>query len=123
MMADSRTVRHPRDLRVQIHYHGRRFLAAHGRSLSRQGMYLDVRNLTLPVGTRIDLELEHRGRARRLEAVVIHRSPAGVGVRFVEEQPDLDTEPAAADAAETDPLMPPPRLAPAGGAALARPHD
>ena len=116
MMAEERNDRHAPDTRVQIHYHGRHFYAARGRSLSRQGMYLDVRNLTLPVGTEVELELEHLGRPRRIEALVIQRGPAGVGVRFTEEQPDLDlgveTAPAGldSDSAELDPLMPPPRL-------------
>lgn len=111
MMAEDR-IDSP-DTRVQIHYHGRHFYAARGRSLSRAGMYLDVRNLTLPVGTEVELELEHLGRPRRIEALVIHRSPAGVGVRFTEEQPDLDagveTAPPDSESAEVDPLMPPPR--------------
>lgn len=111
------------DIGVQIHYHGRHFYAARGRRLSRQGMYLDVRNLTLPVGTEVELELEYLGRPRRIEALVIHRSPSGVGVRFVEEQPDLDAGVAGADldSTEADLMMPPPRLA--GIAAMAPAHD
>ncbi len=112
MMAEDRT--DSPDTRVQIHYHGRHFYAARGRSLSRAGMFLDVRNLTLPVGTEVELELEHLGRLRRIEALVIQRGPAGVGVRFTEEQPDLDagveTAPPDSESTEVDPLMPPPQL-------------
>jgi len=90
MMAEHRySAKHPIDIKVQILYHGRRFFAARGRSLTNQGMYLDVRNLTLPVGTQVELEMECLGRQWRLEAVVVHRSPAGVGVKFREAQPEL----------------------------------
>jgi hypothetical protein len=127
MTTEGRTLGHPHDvgrdtgnaIGVQIHYHGRHFYAARGRRLSRQGMYLDVRNLTLPVGTEVELELEYLGHSRRIEALVIHRSPTRVGVRFIEEQPDLDSgiEAADSDSTEADSLMPPLRLA--GVAAIA----
>ncbi len=90
MMAERHhTARHPIDIKVQILYHGLRSFTARGRSLSNQGMYLDVRNVTLPVGTQVELEMECLGKPWRLGAVVVHRSPAGVGVKFHEAQPTL----------------------------------
>ncbi|AUB80332.1 PilZ domain-containing protein [Candidatus Thiodictyon syntrophicum] len=131
MMAERHDpVRHPIDIEVQILYHGRRFFTARGRSLSTQGMYLNVRNLTLPVGTRVELEMECVGKPWRLEAAVVHRSPAGVGVKFREVQPELDLGlDRALDAMLTqlEPLMSPPptlgRAAAATAPALARLHD
>ena len=129
MMAERHhPARHPIDIKVQILYHGRRFFTARGRSLSTQGMYLDVRNLTLPVGTRVELEMECLGKPWRLEAAVVHRSPAGVGVKFREAQPELGLglDPALdAVLKQLEPLMSPPPTQgrAATGPALARSHD
>jgi hypothetical protein len=107
MMAERRySARHPIDLKVQILYHGRRFLGAQGRNLSNQGMYLEVRNVTLPTGTLIELELECLGREWLLEAVVTHRCRAGVGVgvMFREPQPVIYQ-----GLTHQGPVMPPPQ--------------
>jgi len=81
--------RQPADIRVQIRYRRRRFLGARGRDLSVQGMYLEVRNLTLPAGTRIELEFEALGRPWLIPAVVVHCNGSGIGVMFQEPQPGL----------------------------------
>ncbi len=105
MTAERRySARHPIDLKVQILYHGRRFLGAQGRNLSNQGMYLEVRNVTLPTGTLIELELECLGREWLVEAVVAHRCRTGVGVMFREPQPDLYQ-----GLTHQIPVMPPPQ--------------
>jgi hypothetical protein len=80
------------ELRVQIRYRRRRFLSALARDISPEGMYLAVRNLTLPSGTLIELELECSGEARIVPAVVVHHSGAGVGVMFRDPQPELFRE-------------------------------
>jgi len=105
MMAERRySARHPIDLKVQILYRGRRFLGAQGRNLSNQGMYLEVRNVTLPTGTLIELELECLGREWLLEAVVTHRCRSGVGVMFREPQPKIYQ-----GLTHQVPVMPPPQ--------------
>jgi hypothetical protein len=81
--------RFPVDFRVQIRYRKRRFLCARARDLSTDGLYLEVRNLTLPSGTLIELELDHRGKYRLIPAVVIHHSGPGVGIMFRDPQPEL----------------------------------
>lgn len=81
--------RHPIDIKVQIQFHGRRFFSARGRSLSDREMDLDVRHVTLPVGTRVELAMDCQGTNRQLGAVVVHHSPVGVRVRFLEAQPEL----------------------------------
>ncbi len=81
--------RHPADVPVQIRYRRRRFIGAQGRNLSIEGMYLEVRNLTLPCGTLVDLELESSGRSWLIPAIVVHRDGSGVGVMFCDPQPAL----------------------------------
>jgi hypothetical protein len=74
---------------VQIGYRKRRFYGAQARNLSVQGMYLTVRNVTLPVGTPVELEMECLGKEWLVEAVVVHGTRSGVGVMFREPQPEL----------------------------------
>ncbi len=104
MKAERRySARYPIDIKVQILYHGRRFFAAQGRNLSHLGIYLDVRNVTLPTGTQVELEMECLGKEWLLEAVVVHRNRLGVGVMFREPQPEL-----CQGLTRRDPMMPPP---------------
>ncbi len=83
--------RHPLSLPVQVLYGKRRFCSARVRSLSVQGMSLTLRNLTLPPGTLVELELELDGPGRDwlVEAVVVHSAGAEVGVLFREPQLEL----------------------------------
>jgi hypothetical protein len=83
------SARHPIDLKVQVLYHGRRFLGAQGLNLSNQGMYLGVNHVTLPVGTLVELEMECLGQEWLVEAAVVHHDQRGVGVKFSEPQPAL----------------------------------
>lgn len=90
MTAERRySARLPIDLEVQIRYRGRRFLLARGRNLSLQGIAVAVQNLTLPIGTVVELELDSPGREWLVEAVVAHRDRQGVGLTFREPQPEL----------------------------------
>lgn len=81
--------RHPIDLHVSIRYRKRRFICARACNLSDQGMFLEVRNLTLPTGVLIELELECLGTAWLIPAIVIHRRGSGIGVMFRDPQPVL----------------------------------
>lgn len=81
--------RHPVELEVHILYRRRRFYCAKGRKLSDQGMYLEVRNLTLPAGTMIELEFRALGRDWLIPAIVAHHSARGIGVMFREVQEQL----------------------------------
>lgn len=81
--------RHPLSLPVQVLYGRRRFCSARARTLSLQGMSLTLRNLTLPPGTLVELELDGLGRGWLVEAVVVHSAGAEVGVMFREPQPEL----------------------------------
>lgn len=83
------SARHPFVRPVQIRYGKRRFLGAQASNLSLRGMYLTVCNLTLPHGTPVGLELTCMGREWSIEAVVIHRDHAGVGLMFRQPQPAL----------------------------------
>lgn len=96
------STRHPLDLQVYIRYRKRRFSCAHGSNLSDQGMFLDVRNLTLPTGTLIELELDCLGKKWLIPAIVIHHKESGrqgsgrqaiqasgIGVMFRSAQPEL----------------------------------
>ena len=80
---------HPIELQVHIHYGKRRFFCARGRDVSQRGMSLEVRNLTLPTGTRVDLEFHGLDQDGRVEATVVHRDCAGIQVLFAEPQPEL----------------------------------
>ncbi len=77
------------ELQVHIHYRKRRFYSAKGRNLSEQGMFLEVRNLTLPTGTMIELELTGVGGDSLIAAVVTHQSGSGIGVMFRDPQPEI----------------------------------
>jgi hypothetical protein len=81
--------RHPLSLPVQVLYGRRRFCSARVRSLSVQGMSLTLRNLTLPLGTLVELELGGLGRDWLVEAVVVHSAGSEAGVMFREPQPAL----------------------------------
>ncbi|AFL72720.1 PilZ domain-containing protein [Thiocystis violascens DSM 198] len=80
---------HPIELQVHIHYGKRRFFCARGRDLSQRGMYLEVRNLTLPTGTQVNLEFHGFDQDGRIEATVVHRDSAGIQVLFATPQPEL----------------------------------
>jgi hypothetical protein len=97
------SARHPVDFEVRIRFRRRRFLSARARDLSAEGLYLDVRNLTLPCGILIELELSHRGRDWLIPAVVIHASGSGIGLMFRNLQPELFR-----DSVKLRPLAPPP---------------
>lgn len=79
-------------LTVQIRYRKRRFLDAIGTRLSAHGISLEVRSLTLPVGTQLDLEIRTPGIDWLVPATVIKQRPAGIDVRFRDPQPLLARE-------------------------------
>jgi hypothetical protein len=83
------SARHPIDLQVYIRYRKRRFIGARACNLSNQGMFLEVRNLTLPHGTLIELELDCLGKDWLIPSIVVHRRGSGIGIMFQEPQPDL----------------------------------
>lgn len=90
MMNERRlSARHPLTLPVQILYGKRRFSRAQALNLSAQGMYLEVSNVILPPGTLLGLEMTCLGTDWHLDAVVVHRDNAGVGVMFREPQPAI----------------------------------
>ena len=82
-------VRHCAELRVYIRYRRRRFSCATGTEVSDQGMFLQVRNLTMPTGTLVELELPALGSDWLIPAIVIHKAPAGIGVMFRDARPEL----------------------------------
>ncbi|NEX20994.1 PilZ domain-containing protein [Thiorhodococcus mannitoliphagus] len=83
------SARYPIKLAVYIRYRKRRFFCATGANLSSQGMFLEVRNVMLPTGTMVELELRALGRDWLIPAVVAHRDAAGIGVMFRELQSEL----------------------------------
>jgi len=74
---------------VNIRYRKRRFYCARAHNLSADGMYLDVRSVTLPTGTLVELELHTQGLEWLVPAVVVHHHGGGVGVMFREPQTHL----------------------------------
>ncbi|EGV20387.1 PilZ domain-containing protein [Thiocapsa marina] len=103
--------RHPIDLPVSIRYRKRRFICAHACNMSNQGMFLEVRNLTLPTGILVELELECLGKDWLIPALVVHHRGSGIGVMF------RDPQPALYQALTRDPArqLPPPQAIGASG--------
>ena len=60
--------------------------------------------MTLPEGTPVELEIDTVGRQWLVQAVVTHGDPFGIGVRFIEHQPQLVAD---LSQAETLPMSPP----------------
>ncbi len=103
MSAERRySARHPIDQPVYIRYRKRRFSCALASNLSNQGMFLEVRNLTLPTGTPIELEFDCLGTQWLIPAIVVHHNESGgpgsgrqasrgsgIGVMFRDAQPAL----------------------------------
>jgi hypothetical protein len=81
--------RHPVDIRVHIRYRNRRFYSGRARNLSSDGMYLEVRSVTLPTGTLVELELDSGETDRLIPALVVHRDRRGIGVMFRDPQTEL----------------------------------
>jgi len=81
--------RHPVGFPVQIRYGKRRLHSAYGRDLTVDGLYLQLRAVTLPEGTPVELEIDAMGRRWLVQAVVIQGDPCGIGVSFVDPQPQL----------------------------------
>jgi len=91
MRSDRATITQRRviDLPVFIRYGKRRFRGARACMLSAEGIELRVQALTLPLGTQVELELNHAGASWRLPAQVSHRASHGVGLSFQDPQPQL----------------------------------
>ncbi len=53
-------------------------------------MCLDVRAVTIPAGTLIELEFEYLGKEWLIPAVVVHHDASEVRVMFRDPQPELD---------------------------------
>jgi len=88
--------RHPVDFEVEIRYRRRRFPSGRALNLSQEGIFLETRNLTLPRGTMLDLEIRRWGREWLIPAIVVHGNSRGVGLMFREVQAELfDLEVAA----------------------------
>jgi hypothetical protein len=74
---------------VGIRYRGHRALPARAVNLSAEGMYLSTQRLRIPKGTLVHLEFRTLEREWDIDSLVIHAGPDGLGVMFVEPQPDL----------------------------------
>jgi hypothetical protein len=110
------TARYRAGFQVHIRYGRRRLHSAFGRDPSVDGLYLELRAVTLPEGTPVDLEIEALGRHWLIPSVVTHRDQDGIGVSFIEPQPGL-----VAELAQAEPQpMPPPQYTPARTALLQR---
>jgi hypothetical protein len=90
--------RHPSSFPVQIRYGKRRLHGADGCDPSSEGLYLRVRAVTLPEGTPVELEIDAPGRQWLVPAVVTHCDDSGIGVSFLEPQPQLLSDLAGANA-------------------------
>lgn len=84
-----RSARHPVDFEVTMRYRQRRFPIARACDLSSNGIYVRTANLTLPVGTLVEIELERWGREWLIPTVVVHGDVQGVGLMFRTPQPEF----------------------------------
>jgi len=84
-----RSASHQVELEVVLRYRQRRFPVARARDLSPEGIFVRTTNLTLPVGTLVDLELDRWGRRWLIPAVVIDGDRRGVELMFRTPQPEL----------------------------------
>lgn len=89
--------RHPAGFAVQIRYGRRRLHSAYGRDLTIHGLYLELRAMTLPEGTPVELEIDALGHPWLVQAVVTQGDRCGIAVSFIEPQPQLAAELAGAD--------------------------
>jgi PilZ domain len=108
----SYNARYPAGFSVQIRYGRRRLHGAYGRDLTIHGLYLELRAMTLPEGTPVELEIDALGHPWLVQAVVTHGDRCGIGVRFIEPQPQLVAELAGADLIPMSPRPPTPSRAP-----------
>ena len=80
---------------VSVHRQGRPIALCTSQNASLEGMFLelDADALDLQVGASIEVAFELRGREPgkrwRSNAVVMHRSPRGVGLMFATFQPEV----------------------------------
>jgi hypothetical protein len=89
--------RQPVGFAVQIRYGKRRLPSACGRDLTEHGVHLELRAVTLPEGTPVELEIDALGRRWLVQAVVTHGDRSGIGVSFLEPQPQLVADLAQAE--------------------------
>jgi hypothetical protein len=109
--------RHQAGFQVHIRFGRRRLHSARGRNPSSEGLYLEVRAVTLPEGTQVELEIRARDHQWLVPAVVTLRDPDGIGVSFLDPQPAL-----VAELNQSDPQTPPAvTAAPFRGPLLQRP--
>jgi hypothetical protein len=108
--------RHQAGFQVHIRYGRRRLHSACGRNPSHDGLYLEVRSVTLPEGTPVELEIKAKGRLWLVPAVVARHDASGIEVSFIEPQPDLVAELSQVDAQP----LPATHYAPARGPLLQR---
>jgi hypothetical protein len=93
---------HTGGFEVHIRYGRRRLHSAYGHDPSSAGLRLELRAVTLPEGTPVQLEIQALGRRWLVPAVVTCRDRRTIAVRFLEPQPDL-----AADLTRVAALPPP----------------
>jgi len=74
---------------VQIRYGKRRLHSALGHDITPQGVYLEVRAVTLPEGTPVEVEIDAFGRRWLVAAVVTGSDRGGIEVSFDDPQPQL----------------------------------
>lgn len=93
---------HTGGFEVHIRYGRRRLHSAYGHDPSSAGLHLELRAVTLPEGTPVQLEVQTLGRRWLVPAVVTRRDGRAIVVRFLEPQPEL-----AADLTRAATLLPP----------------
>ena len=104
--------RHRAGFPVQIRYGKRRLHSALGHDLSTRGVYLELRAVTLPEGTPVELEIDALGRQWLVEAVVTQTDGGGIKVSFVEPQAQLAAGLTTAGDLPMAPPLPAPRRVP-----------
>ena len=74
---------------VNIAYRRRSFQGV-VRNLSRDGVFIETRLLTIPTGNMIDLEFSLGDDKWQISALIIHTTQSGMGVVFRVPQPELE---------------------------------
>ncbi len=98
--------RHPVNFVLYIHYRDKRIFPAQAKNLSIHGMFIQTNSLTLPKGNLVDLEFSLSDTSWQIPAVVVHSSPAGLGVMFRKPQPALERCSHVADESSYRPRQP-----------------
>jgi len=75
---------------VEVIRQGRLVGQYRSRNMCREGMFLEVTDVAIPLGTLIELECDSgQGNSSHCRGIVIHSGPAGIGIMCLDHNPCL----------------------------------